>query len=172
MQDLLERLLPTKQTKWLSAIGLPLIPGAWWLGDLLQTTIFPTGCPSKPEIQLLLVLFVSNLYLFSLVFSLVVEFNAKVKDNPQWQNSLLVSAITKKKSTLVIRNVSHPNPQLAGVYKCVHAYGLTDLKGSQYSPGTEYTLLLADTYPGGWLDCQIKAGLFVAVEAPKAKATP
>jgi hypothetical protein len=151
---------------------VPSTLGAPFLAEGLQRLGLQFELLTHPAVRLLLGSSVLNLGLFSLVFSLVVEFNAKVKDNPQWQNSLLVSAITKKKITLVIWNVSHPNPQLAGVYKCVHAYGLTDQKGNQYSPGTEYTLLLADTYPGGWLDCQIKAGLFVAVEAPKAKANP
>lgn len=77
MSNILETILPTKQSRWIAGIGLPLAPSAAWLGDYLQKLGLQIEYLSKLEVRLLLVLSVLSINLFSLVISLVRSINCQ-----------------------------------------------------------------------------------------------
>lgn len=141
MSNLLEKSLPTKQTRRIAGISLPLLLNAPFLGDYLQKVGFPIAYLFQPEARLLLLLSVLSISLFLLVISLVRSFNTqteKQKDFIKLKYGIYWDKDNNPLCPSCKLPVSYGDYAIGGTgyrcFSCKKTFPLTDSVGNRLNP--------------------------------------
>ena len=103
MQDILEKVLPTKQSIWIAGITMTLAINAWLLQSWLQKIGIQIDLLSKIEIRLLLAVSVLCVGLFALLVSITKSYTNKDKSHKQEIESLYQSFGLKEERKLRVK---------------------------------------------------------------------